>query len=252
MLTLRLVLSDGALALVRFPGGSVRPALRVPEVAGSTVRGTTGRRPPGPGQPPPHGQARAGTYRLARPLVLNQPVALLGAPGATLLFTKGPTSPRGRRRSPSTRAGRSSTASPYGLPGPSGGRPTSRGGPRVDRRDRHERQRPPRPTGRHDLHRARPRRPTGRRPDRTGRTPHACFGCVNSPAAAGSRTTASRGGRSSSARVPGRSSITTTRGQPPAPSATASSPPITATTWSCAGTRRGRSGRAARPGGSWC
>jgi hypothetical protein len=86
MLTLRLVMSDGALALVRFPGGTCDPRLRVPEVAGTTCEAR-----PGDDLHELVNRHRTvklapGTYRLRHPLVLDQPVALLGAPGATLLF----------------------------------------------------------------------------------------------------------------------------------------------------------------------
>ena len=93
MLTLRLVFTDGALALVRFPGGSCDLRLRVPEVAGSTGAAR-------PGDDLQDLVNRHRTVKLApgptgstRPLVLNQPVSLLGAPGATLLFAQGADQP---------------------------------------------------------------------------------------------------------------------------------------------------------------
>jgi hypothetical protein len=93
MLTLRLVLSDGALAIVRFPGGPCDLALRVPETAGTSIDARPGDDLAVLVNRHRTVKLAAGTYRLSRPLILNEPVALLGAPGATLLFAQGADEP---------------------------------------------------------------------------------------------------------------------------------------------------------------
>jgi hypothetical protein len=86
VLSLRLVLSDRSQAIVRVPGGPCDPTRRVPEVSGTPIGARPGddlnvllNR---------NGTVRLprGTYRLRQPLVLNQSAALLGEPGATLVF----------------------------------------------------------------------------------------------------------------------------------------------------------------------
>jgi hypothetical protein len=93
MLTLRLVFADGTLALVRLPGNSCDLRQRAPELAGST-----GEARPGDDLQDMVDRHRTvkltpGSYHFTRPLVLSQTVALLGAPGATLVFTQGADQP---------------------------------------------------------------------------------------------------------------------------------------------------------------
>ena len=82
------------MAVVRFPGGPCDLGLRVPDVAGTTVEARPGDDLHDLVEPAPHGQARArGRIGSTRPLVLNQTVALVGVPGATLLFAQGADQP---------------------------------------------------------------------------------------------------------------------------------------------------------------
>lgn len=88
-MALRLILSNGATAVVRFPGGSCDLNLRVPEVAGTTVAAKPGDDLDALVNRHRTVKLARGTYRLTRPLVLNRTVALIGEPGATLLFDQG-------------------------------------------------------------------------------------------------------------------------------------------------------------------
>ncbi len=88
-MTLRLVFADGKSTVVRFPGGPCDPDRRSPKPAPTK---TTAK----PGDDLHDLANRFGTvrlvkgeYRLARPLVLNRPVAILGEPGATVVFAQG-------------------------------------------------------------------------------------------------------------------------------------------------------------------
>jgi hypothetical protein len=93
-LTLRLVLADGSLAVVDVAGGPCDERLRVPEVAGAAVEAR-----PGADLHDLVNRHRTvtlapGTYRLKRPLVLNEPVTLQAAGrGVTLLFDQGADQP---------------------------------------------------------------------------------------------------------------------------------------------------------------
>jgi len=88
-LTLRLAFADGKSSVVRVPGGACDPArigAKLPETAtqakpGDDLNDLANR----------FGTVRlkAGDYPLGRPLVLEHPVAILGAPGARLVFTQG-------------------------------------------------------------------------------------------------------------------------------------------------------------------
>jgi hypothetical protein len=92
-LTLRLVFSDGALAIVDFPGGACDVRLRVPEAAGTAIQARPGDDLHDLVQHHRTIQLTPGSYRLGRPLVLSQQVALRGEPGATLLFAQGADQP---------------------------------------------------------------------------------------------------------------------------------------------------------------
>ncbi len=88
LMTLRLVSADGRSSIIHFPGGSCDPAKRslMPEATSAT------------GKPGDDIQSlvdrfgsvalEPGTYRLARPLVLNRPVSLSAKPGSTISFSQ--------------------------------------------------------------------------------------------------------------------------------------------------------------------
>ncbi len=88
-MTLRLLDADGRQTIARIPGGPADPTLRAgPANASTTVLAQ-------PGDDLNALAARfdlvrlsKGTYRLERPLILNQAVAIVGEPGATLLFAQ--------------------------------------------------------------------------------------------------------------------------------------------------------------------
>jgi hypothetical protein len=92
-LTLRLVFSDGALAIVDFPGGPCDVRQRVPATTGAAIQARPGDDLYDLVSRHRTVQLTPGTYRLGRPLVLNEPVTLQGAPGATLLFAQGADQP---------------------------------------------------------------------------------------------------------------------------------------------------------------
>lgn len=86
-LTLRLLFADGRQTIARIPGGPADPALR----AGPGPRGTSVNARPGDDLNDlanRFGMVRLakGTYHLNHPLILNQPVTIIGDPGSTLLF----------------------------------------------------------------------------------------------------------------------------------------------------------------------
>jgi hypothetical protein len=92
-MTLRLMFTDGRSAVATFPGGACDPSLRAPVPEASSVRAKPGddlndlaNR---------HGTVTldAGTYTMARPLVLNRPVTITSDGGATLAFNQGPGEP---------------------------------------------------------------------------------------------------------------------------------------------------------------
>ncbi|MDR3635092.1 MAG: hypothetical protein P4L84_14905 [Isosphaeraceae bacterium] len=92
-MTVRLVFQDGSMAFAQFPGGRSDIALRAPVPAATSVNATPGddlqdlvNR---------FGTVRLakGTYALGRPLVLSQPVKLIGDPGAVLLFSQAANEP---------------------------------------------------------------------------------------------------------------------------------------------------------------
>lgn len=92
-MTLRLVFADGKSAVVRFPGGPCDPCRRSPAPASAK---TTAK----PGDDLNDLANRFGTVRLAkgehllaRPLVLDHPVRIIGEPGATVIFAQGKADP---------------------------------------------------------------------------------------------------------------------------------------------------------------
>jgi hypothetical protein len=87
-LTLRLEFSDGNRAIVDFPGGGCDVRLRVPETAGTAFQARPGDDLHELVNRHRTVQLAPGTYRLGRPLVLNEQVTLRGAPGALLLFAQ--------------------------------------------------------------------------------------------------------------------------------------------------------------------
>lgn len=92
-LTLTLLLDDGTTLAVRFAGGFCDPGLRAPDVApgvvvahpGDDLNDLANR----------YGTVRlvAGLYPMNQPLVLNRAVTITADPGATLLFSQGPSAP---------------------------------------------------------------------------------------------------------------------------------------------------------------
>ncbi|WP_422926078.1 hypothetical protein [Singulisphaera sp. PoT] len=85
-LLLRLVLADGSMTVVLIPGKACDLSKRAPQASGTSNRAkpgddlyelvkTSGTLTLGPG-----------TYRLAKPLILEHPIQLLGEPGSVLLF----------------------------------------------------------------------------------------------------------------------------------------------------------------------
>lgn len=92
-LTLRLVLDDGTILTTRFSGGACDPGLRAPDVAPTSVVAR-------PGDDlgvlvNQYGTVHltAGTYPLDHPLFLQHAVTITADPGATLLFSQGPSDP---------------------------------------------------------------------------------------------------------------------------------------------------------------
>ncbi len=90
-MTLRLVLGDGAMTVVRFPGGKADVGQRAgpgPD-SKSVVARPDGNLHELVAQ---GGQVKLlkGTYRLERPLVLPHPIAITAEPGATLVFAQKP------------------------------------------------------------------------------------------------------------------------------------------------------------------
>jgi glycosyltransferase involved in cell wall biosynthesis len=92
-LTLRIAFADGALAIVTVPGGACDIIRCVPETAGAAIDARPGD--------DLHALVKAyrtvtlapGTYRLTRPLILEQPVTLRGVPRAVLRFEQAPGDP---------------------------------------------------------------------------------------------------------------------------------------------------------------
>ena len=92
-MTLRLVLGDGSTAIARFPGGACDPGRRGPPPEATRIEAA-----PGADLNELAGRfgtirLRAGDYRLARPLVLARPVAIVGVPGSRLVFEQGANDP---------------------------------------------------------------------------------------------------------------------------------------------------------------
>ncbi len=93
VLSLRITLDDGTVLVSRLAGGISDPGLRAPEIAptsilarpGDDLNSLAGR----------YGTVwlASGTYRLDRPLVLDNPVSILAQPGVTLLFSQAPDAP---------------------------------------------------------------------------------------------------------------------------------------------------------------
>lgn len=87
-LTLRLVLSDGTSSWVQFPGGACNPDLRAPVPSATSVVAKPGDDLNDLVNRYGTVTLSKGTYPLARPLVLNQPVNLTGEVGAELQFAQ--------------------------------------------------------------------------------------------------------------------------------------------------------------------
>ena len=87
-LTLRLVFADGSSAIGSFPGGPCDPALRAPALDRSEIVARPGDDLAALVDRYGTIHLSKGTYPLPRPLVLKRPVAILGVPGAVLVFSQ--------------------------------------------------------------------------------------------------------------------------------------------------------------------
>ncbi len=92
-LTLRLLYENGESAITTFPGGPCDPSKKAPRVKASetVVRpgDDLGAIVNGGGTV----RLAKGNYRLTKPLILNQPVTLIGEPGTILTFAQGASEP---------------------------------------------------------------------------------------------------------------------------------------------------------------
>lgn len=85
-LSLRLLLADGSSELISLTGGKTEIDRRSPATAGSRVVAKPGDNLAGLISRNGVIQLSAGTYKLNKPLVIDKPVAIEGAPGAVLVF----------------------------------------------------------------------------------------------------------------------------------------------------------------------
>ena len=92
-MVLCLTFKDGAMAIVDFPGGPCDPGLKVAGIAPTSAVAKPGDDLQALANRSGTVRLAKGTYRLARPLVLEQPVTLIGEPGATLMFSQGQAEP---------------------------------------------------------------------------------------------------------------------------------------------------------------
>jgi len=88
-LTLRLVLADGSMTAVSIAGEPCDLMRRVPAVAATSTRAKPGDELNDLAKRFGSITLAPGTYRLTKPLILEQPVRLLGEPGSVLLFDQG-------------------------------------------------------------------------------------------------------------------------------------------------------------------
>lgn len=91
--TLRLVGKEGGMALAEFPGGACDPDLCAPEPAARTVAAKPGDDLNALARESGTITLAPGTYRLDRPLILPEPVAIVGEEGAKLVFSQQAGSP---------------------------------------------------------------------------------------------------------------------------------------------------------------
>ena len=92
-MVLCLTFKDGAMAIVDFPGGPCDPGLKVAGIAPTSAVAKPGDDLQALANRSGTVRLAKGTHRLARPLVLEQPVTLIGEPGATLMFSQGQAEP---------------------------------------------------------------------------------------------------------------------------------------------------------------
>ncbi len=92
-MVLCLTFKDGAMAVVDFPGGPCDPGLKVAGIAPTSAVAKPGDDLQALANRSGTVRLAKGTYRLARPLVLEHPVTLIGEPGTTLLFSQGQAEP---------------------------------------------------------------------------------------------------------------------------------------------------------------
>ena len=92
-MVLCLTFKDGAMAVVDFPGGPCDPGLKVAGIAPTSAVAKPGDDLQALANRSGTVRLAKGTYRLARPLVLDHPVTLTGEPGTTLMFSQGQAEP---------------------------------------------------------------------------------------------------------------------------------------------------------------
>jgi len=92
-MTVRLVYGDGRSAIATFPGGPCDPSLRAPAPEASTVQVKPGDDLNDLANRFGTVNLAAGTYSLSHPLILNRPVTITSAGGATLVFSQAASDP---------------------------------------------------------------------------------------------------------------------------------------------------------------
>ena len=92
-MTLRLVLDNGTNLVTTFAGGTTNLGLRSPQPAATSIVAAPGADLNALANTYGTIHLTAGTYNLASPLVLNQPVTITADPGTTLLFTQASNAP---------------------------------------------------------------------------------------------------------------------------------------------------------------
>ena len=92
-MVLCLTFKDGTMAVVDFPGGPCDPGLKVAGPAPTSAVAKPGDDLQALASRSGTVRLSKGTYRLARPLVLDHPIKLIGEPGTILMFSQGQAEP---------------------------------------------------------------------------------------------------------------------------------------------------------------
>lgn len=92
-MVLCLTFKDGSMAIVDFPGGPCDPGLKVAGIAPMSAVAKPGDDLQALANRSGTVRLAKGTYRLARPLVLDHSITLTGEPGTTLMFSQTKTEP---------------------------------------------------------------------------------------------------------------------------------------------------------------